>query len=123
MKWSTIALSFVLDAALVLLFAGLGRSSHSEAGTISGLLHTAWPFLAGLTISWIVAFVWKRPLALLRAGIPVWIGTVALGMILRVVAGGTAAVPFIIVASVSLLVFLVGWRGIAALIRRLRRTA
>ncbi len=108
------------DAALILLFAGLGRSNHARPASVSGLLETAWPFLAGLAVIWIAAGVFRRPLAILRSGVPVWLGTVAMGMVLRALTGSGTALPFVIVATITLGVFLLGWRGIAALARRLR---
>lgn len=119
--WRTAVIALVADAALVLLFAGLGRSSHARVASLAGLLETAWPFLAGLAITWISARVPKRPLALLSSGVPVWIGTVAIGMILRALTGQGIAWPFIVVAAVTLGVFLLGWRAIVALVQRLRR--
>lgn len=117
-----IAGAAALDAALVLIFAAIGRGSHAEAMSASGLWQTAWPFLAGLAVSWLVCGVWRRPVALLRSGLPVWIGTVTLGLILRVAfTRGGAALPFVIVASATLALMLLGWRGIAALIGSVAR--
>jgi FtsH-binding integral membrane protein len=45
-----------------------------------------------------------------------WLGTVALGMVLRVVAGQGTAVAFIVVALVFLGLFLLGWRALARLL-------
>ncbi|NLA08896.1 MAG: DUF3054 domain-containing protein [Microbacteriaceae bacterium] len=116
-------LAFVADLVLVVIFAALGRASHQEpvlgAGGL-GLLETAWPFAAALAFAWIVTLAFRKPLAPLRTGIPVWVITVAGGMLLRAVSGQGTAVAFIIVASVTLLIFLVGWRVIAALIARAR---
>lgn len=114
-------LALLLDAALVVLFAALGRSEHGEAATLAGLWGTAWPFLAGLAVAWAACRVWRRPAAPLRSGVPVWIGAVAIGMLLRVVTGAGTAPAFIVVATLVLGAFLVGWRGVAALVARLRR--
>lgn len=118
---ATVALAFAVDALLVVLFAGLGRSEHDRAATLAGLFETAWPFLAGLAIAWIAAMAWKRPLAIVRSGVPLWIGTVAVGMLLRALTGAGTALPFVIVATVTLGAFLLGWRALAALIAKLRR--
>ncbi|WP_017793646.1 DUF3054 domain-containing protein [Leucobacter salsicius] len=117
----TIALAFVCDAALVTLFAGLGRSEHAREATLVGLLETAWPFLAGLAVMWLATLAYRRPLEIVRTGIPVWIGTVAIGMGLRLLTGSGAALPFVLVATITLAVFLLGWRAIAVLAARLRR--
>jgi len=113
-------LAAALDVALVLLFAGIGRGSHARDATLLGLFETAWPFLAGLAVSWLLCAGWRRPIAPLRTGVPVWIGTVAIGMLLRLATGSGTALAFIIVATVSLAVLLVGWRGIAALVQKAR---
>ena len=49
---------------------------------------------------------------------PVWLVTVAGGMLLRALSEQGTAVPFIIVATLTLLALLVGWRLVAALVRR-----
>lgn len=118
---ASIAIALAADALLVILFAGLGRSEHDRAATLAGLFETAWPFLAGLAIAWIAAMAWKRPLAVLRSGLPLWIGTVAVGMLLRALTGAGTALPFVIVATITLGVFLLGWRALVALIAKLRR--
>jgi len=61
---------------------------------------------------------WRRPLALRPAGLAAWLGTVALGMLLRVVSGQGTAVAFIFVALGFLGLFLLGWRLIARLLTR-----
>ncbi|QBE47903.1 DUF3054 domain-containing protein [Leucobacter triazinivorans] len=118
---ATIAFAAVCDALLVTLFAGIGRSEHERAATLAGLLETAWPFLAGLAIAWCATFAWRRPLSVMRTGIPLWIGSVAIGMVLRALTGAGTALPFVIVATLTLGAFLLGWRALAALIARLRR--
>ncbi|GAA1322048.1 DUF3054 domain-containing protein [Leucobacter albus] len=117
--------SFAIDAALVTVFAAIGRGSHAREATAAGLFETAWPFVAGLAIAWLLSLAWRRPAAPLRTGIPVWIGAVALGMLFRALSGQGTALPFVIVATLTLLLLLVGWRLIAALVRRIRgrRTA
>ena len=44
---ASVLLSFVLDAALVVTFAAVGRASH-DSDVWTGLAITAWPFLAAL---------------------------------------------------------------------------
>ncbi|MDQ4214024.1 DUF3054 domain-containing protein [Microbacterium capsulatum] len=110
-----------IDAVLVVVFAAIGRASHEHSVDVLGVLETAWPFLAGLAVGWTVLRAWRAPTAILRTGLPLVVITVAVGMILRVVTGAGTAFAFIIVATVTLLVFLLGWRGIAVLIARSRR--
>jgi len=111
--------AFVLDVGLVLLFAAVGRRSHAESGAVLGVLRTAWPFLAGLVLGWVVALGWRRTAPLgVRDALPVWVLTVAGGMLLRVATGAGTALSFVVVATVVLGVFLLGWRALAALARR-----
>ena len=65
-----------------------------------------------LAVTWLVAIVWARPLTA-RSGLITWIGTVALGMVLRhfVFSDGTAT-AFVIVAAVFLGAVLNGWRAV-----------
>jgi hypothetical protein len=112
------ALAF--DVALVVVFVLIGRRSHEESGALLGLARTAWPFLAGLAAGWLVARAWRRPLQLWPGGVVVWLVTVALGMVLRVVSGQGTAFSFVVVTLVVLAVFLLGWR---ALLRVLSRRA
>lgn len=113
-----IAIALAIDAFLVLVFAGLGRASHGEEP--SGLLVTAWPFLVALAVGWLVALAWRAPAAPVRTGLGVWAVTVAGGMLLRAATGEGTAFAFIVVATVTLLVLLVGWRVVAATVRRRR---
>lgn len=114
-----IAGAVALDAVLVVVFAAIGRASHGES-VLDGLWVTAWPFLAALAIGWIVSLAWRRPAAVVRTGIPVWIVTVAVGMLLRAVGGQGVAVAFVVVATIVLGLFLLGWRLLARLTVRLR---
>ncbi|MFK3676540.1 DUF3054 domain-containing protein [Microbacterium sp. NPDC090218] len=113
----------IVDIVLVLIFAAIGRASHEE--NPAGFLLTAWPFLIALLLGHLVAALLparpRRPWSVLWGAV-VWIVTVAGGMLIRVLSGDTAEVPFIIVATIVLGVFLVGWRAIAALLRRRRGT-
>ena len=115
------ALAAVIDACLVLVFVVLGRASHGEADGLVGLATTAWPFLAGMAIGELATRSWRRPVALVPTGIGVWLSTVAIGMLLRVLAGQGTAVVFIAVALAFLGLFLLGWRVIVALVPALRR--
>jgi hypothetical protein len=108
----------VLDVLCVLLFVVIGRASHTKGESLAGIASTSWPFLCGLAAGWAVARAWRRPLTLRPAGLAAWLGTVALGMLLRVVSGQGTAVAFIIVALAFLGLFLLGWRLVARLAAR-----
>lgn len=119
----TVVFSFLLDAAFIVAFAAAGRSSHARSATLAGLWETAWPFLAALTVSWLITAAWFRPTSPLWPGLGLWVGTLAGGMALRAVAGQGTALPFVLVAAGTLLLFLVGWRLVAALTKRVRARA
>lgn len=102
-----------VDVVAVLVFVAIGRSSHHHGETVAGLAGTAWPFLAGLAVGWMVARAWQRPLELVPTALIVWISCVAVGMVLRVVAGQGTAVAFIAVALGFLGLELLGWRMLA----------
>lgn len=114
----------IVDIVLVLVFAAIGRASHDE--NPAEFLLTAWPFLIALLVGHLVAALLpgrpRRPWSVLWGAV-VWIVTVAGGMLIRVLSGDTAEVPFIVVATIVLGVFLVGWRAITALFRRRRAAA
>jgi len=120
--WRSVGAAFAIDVVLVVVFAMIGRTSHAEQLTVAGVWQTAWPFLAGLVLGWLVTRPWRAPFAPVRTGIGLWAMTVVGGMLLRGISGQGTAVAFIVVASIVLLVFLVGWRAIAALVARSRRT-
>jgi hypothetical protein len=107
-----------LDVVCVLLFVLIGRASHSEGETLSGLARTAWPFLAGLLVGWAAVLASRRSGARPGAGVGIWLVTVAAGMVLRAVSGQGVAVVFVFVALVFLGLFMLGWRLVAR-----RRTA
>ncbi|MEO8282419.1 MAG: DUF3054 domain-containing protein [Pseudarthrobacter sp.] len=116
-----IAAAALADAVLILVFAAIGRDAHQRTDVIIGVFLTAWPFLTGAALGWLVARAWRRPLSL-PAGVAIWLGAVGGGMILRAVTGQTVVLAFIIVALVSLGLFLVGYRALLALVRRLRKS-
>lgn len=119
----TLLYAAAADIVLVVLFALSGRSSHQESLTAGGVFETAWPFLASLAIGWLVCRMWQQPLRIRPQGICLWLITVAGGMALRIASGNTAELPFVIVATIVLAVFLLGHRFIAAwVVRRNRRS-
>lgn len=109
---------FVIDALLVVVFAALGRRSHAEGLDLAGILGTAAPFLIAMVVFSGVSLFWREPARIWPNGVVLWIGTVALGLILRVAFGATAAVPFIIVATIVLGIFLLGRRLLTSLLGR-----
>lgn len=106
-----------LDVAAILVFVGIGRSAHGHVVDVAGIASTAWPFLVGTAAGWAIARAWHDPGAFAPA-VQIWLATVALGMVLRVLAGQGTAVPFIGVALGFLGLELFGWRLARALLRR-----
>lgn len=115
---SSIITAGALDAALVLLFAVIGRLSHGE--TLAGLGVTYWPFLGGLVVGWLLLRAWRHPRTIAPTGLGIWIATVAGGLLLRLASGQGVQLSFAIVTTIVLGVFLLGWRAIAALVQRFR---
>jgi hypothetical protein len=103
----------ILDLCCVLAFVLIGRASHSEGETFAGAVKTAWPFLTGLLLGWVVTRGWRRPAAFVATGAGVWLATVAAGMALRAVSGQGVAATFVLVALVFLGLFMLGWRAVA----------
>lgn len=114
-KWIPL---LVIDLLLVIVFAALGRRSHAEGLDLAGIFGTAAPFLIALLVFSCITVLWREPSRIWPHGVVTWIGTVALGLILRVLFGATAAVPFIIVATLVLGVFLLGRRLVSGLLAR-----
>lgn len=116
----TTIFAFAADAILVLVFVLIGRASHDE-NPVLGALVTFWPFFVALVIGWAAARAWRSPLAVLRSGVPIWIVTVVAGMLLRLLSDQGVQPSFVIVTSVVLGVFFVGWRAIVGLVATRRR--
>ena len=113
------AVAIAVDGACVVAFAMIGRASHAEAFDLAGLARTAGPFLAGTAIGTLLGRTWRRPWTV-RSGVSVWLGTLVGGMTLRALTGGGIAVSFVIVAGITLAVFLIGWRLVLAAMSRRR---
>lgn len=99
------------DVAAIVVFVAIGRRSHDEVGNVViGAAKVAAPFLIGLAIAWIAERAWRRPEDV-KVGVGVWVLTVVDGLLLRrfVFDRGTA-LSFMIVASIVLGVFMLGWR-------------
>jgi hypothetical protein len=102
--------ALLADCCCVLAFVVIGRASHAKGDHLGGIASTAWPFLTGLACGWLAARGWRRPTGLAPAGVGAWLGTVAVGMVLRVVSGQGTAFAFVLVALGFLGLFLLGWR-------------
>lgn len=105
--------SLVADVVSVVVFVAIGRRNHDEGTGLDGIFGTATPFLLALLVTWLVTIAWRDPLSV-RTGAIVWVGTVALGMVLRkfIFDDGTAT-AFVIVATVFVGAVVNGWRALA----------
>src|SRR5215211_812290 len=112
------ALAALADIVGVLLFCTIGRRSHAEGLTVAGVADTAWPFLVGAAVGWLLSRAWRQPAAVVPTGLVVWLCTVVVGMLLRKATSAGVAVSFVIVASAATAVMLLGWRVTVADLRR-----
>ena len=99
------------DVVCVIVFCAIGRRSHAEGLTVSGIAETAWPFLVGTAAGWLLSRGWRRPAALVPTGVTVWLCTVVAGMLLRKLTSAGTATSFIVVASLSTALLVLGWRA------------
>ncbi|MCU1414508.1 MAG: rane protein [Microbacteriaceae bacterium] len=114
---TVVIVSGAIDVLFVVAFVIIGRASHGES--LLGTLVTLWPFLAGLAIGWLVMRAWRGPRRLWPTAVVVWLVTVVAGMLLRLVSGQGVETSFVVVATLVLGVFLVGWRAVSILVVRL----
>ena len=120
---SSSGLAAALDVIAILVFVGVGRSSHADGVTLAGMVSTSWPFLVGAAVGWTACSGWRHPLRVVPTGLCAWIGAVALGMALRVIAGQGTALSFTFVATGFLGATLIGWRLLGALLARTKSGA
>ncbi len=114
MRKYALPMALLADVVLIVIFAAIGRNTHEKSNAALGALDTAWPFLVGLAVGWLICLVAKwdaiRPWP---GGVIVWASAIAIGMALREATGEGTALAFIIVASSLNLATLVGWRLLA----------
>jgi hypothetical protein len=119
----SVVVATLIDVCCVIAFVVLGRHTHHDGDSVSGIWHTAWPFLAGLGIGLTAARYWRWPTAIWPAGLGAWLGAAAAGMALRVAAGQGTAVAFIVVALAFLGLFVLGWRCATLVFSHVRHTS
>ncbi len=120
---ASIAVYAAIDVVLVVVFVLIGRRNHDEGFALLGTVTALWPFLAGLAVGWFAMRAWRGPTRVAWTGVGIWIATVAVGMALRAVSGQGTAVSFVVVATLVLGIFLVGWRALTLLAARRRSVA
>ncbi|WP_323374322.1 DUF3054 domain-containing protein [Corynebacterium pygosceleis] len=106
------------DLTAILLFALLARLAHRGDGlefSVGGWLATAWPFLAGVLLAYVILAVKHRePLPVNPGGITVWLVALVTGLTIWGI--GHNSIPhwsFMIVAGVMSALLLLGWRTLA----------
>lgn len=109
-----------VDVVGVLVFCAAGRRSHDEGLDVAGIAVTAWPFLTGTVVGWLVSRGWRRPTAVAPTGVVVWLCTVVIGMLLRKATSAGVAASFVVVATMVTALLLLGWRVAAGLTLRRR---
>jgi peptidoglycan/LPS O-acetylase OafA/YrhL len=117
-KRSTVLAAVTADVVAVIVFCAIGRRSHAEGVTLDGVAQTAWPFLTGTLVGWLVARGWQRPTAITPTGLIIWVCTVAIGMVLRKATAAGTAFSFVVVASLTTAILLLGWRAAAKVASR-----
>lgn len=112
------ALAFGHDFVVVLVFCAIGRASHQEEAAFAGFVTTAWPFVVALVVGHLIVLASRlRPEGFAAGGI-VWAATLVIGMVLRAVSGQGTALPFVIVATITLAILFSIWRLVVLLARR-----
>jgi hypothetical protein len=112
-----------IDLFVVLLFVGIGRSVHDHGVNVVGTMSTAWPFVCGLAIGWIIVIKQRHSGLSPVDGVIICLVTVLIGMLLRVVAGQGTAFAFVLVALGFLGALMLVWRIGVATLRRGQRTS
>jgi DUF3054 family protein len=111
------------DLAVAVLYVVVGRLSHDEGIGAGGLLHTGWPFLAGLLGGYVGVALTRWPPMCLRAGLVVSIKMVIIGLVLRYgVARDDVPLSYAVVTAVVLIGLTSAWRAVAARGRRREAT-
>lgn len=121
---STVATMLIIDAVLIVIFAIIGVSSHDGDIGVANVARVAIPFLVPYLLFALAIKPSKLIHNIFPVGIALWLLTVILGPMLRlVIFHDTSALAFILVTAGALGAFLLGRRGISTLVSRKRKTA
>lgn len=117
--------SIAMDTLAIAVFALLARIAHQTDEmplNFTGWLSTLWPFLVGVALAWVIVTFAGKGAGKSNGegkGAFIWLITVATGLIIWGIRN--QQLPhwsFVIVASVMSALLMLGWRGIARLIKR-----
>lgn len=109
------------DLVALLVFVAIGRSVHDHGIRLAGMATTTWPFAVGLAAGTAVLATRGLRGQSVPGGVVVVLSTVAIGMVLRVVAGQGTAFAFVLVALAFLGALMIGWRICLRSVVRARR--
>ena len=122
------AVSFALDLVGVIVFVSIGVLNHDTGFTAENLGRALWPFLVGLAVGWLLILGLRRAHPAtwspqrLGSGVVCVVSVMVVGMLLRWASGQGTALAFVIVATASTAILLLGWRVAALAIARGKRT-
>lgn len=120
----TVAWALAIDCALITVFAALGIASHNGDLGVLSIARVAVPFLLPYLVLVLLFKPGRYIHNIFSVGVALWLATVILGPILRAVFfGDTSALPFILVTTGVLGLFLLGRRSISTLVTRKRQRA
>lgn len=117
--------AIALDTLAIAVFALLARIAHQTEEmplNFTGWLSTLWPFLVGVALAWVIVTLSSDRSGENKGegkGWLVWLITVATGLIIWGIRN--QQLPhwsFVVVASVMSALLMLGWRGVARLIKR-----
>ncbi|MEE6296324.1 DUF3054 domain-containing protein [Georgenia wangjunii] len=105
-----------LDVVCVAVFIAVGQASHAGDGAATHPLLAVAPFLGALVLAHLV--VRRGRERVWPGGVVVWLVTWGGGMAVRAFVNDGVAPAFLAVGLGALGVLLLGWRAVAALVRR-----
>lgn len=96
------------DIVVVFLFAAVGRLAHGEDLRLLGA--TAWPFVTAAIVGSLVS-TWRGG-PWWGQGLTAWLVTTTIGLLLRLVSGGSVQPAFALTTAAVLALLLIGWRAL-----------
>ena len=112
----------VVDAAIIVLFAVIGRDSHGFGSDTSETIRIATPFLIAYAVAVPATKAWRAPLRL-STGFFLAILTLTIGMLLRrIVYDDGTALAFVLVTAIWIIGLMLVWRVAAHGVLRWKRS-